>query len=149
MKSFWTRKLVVPLVLACAGTQVAPGAALRASALTLGLHESDHAHSVSLVAEEGHLHLVLSHDERGGQDPGGARHHGDPATSTSERDHVFKLTDDDAANTRPRRASFAPALAIATAVGVLRAPTPLWIVRSSPEPRARSSDFLRTVVLRL
>lgn len=136
-------------LLACVGAQILPGSALHASALTVGLHASGHAHSVALVAEEGHLHLVLSHDERGDQDQGGARHQSDRATSTSERDHVFELTADDAANTRLRRASYDPAPAIAMAVEVLPAHTPRWVLHHSLEPRTRSSDSLRTVVLRL
>jgi len=141
------RKLAVPLALACAGTHGASGSALLASTLTL--HASDHAHSVSLVPDEGHLDLVLSHDERGGHDQRVAWHHGDPAASASERDHVLHLTDDDTANTTPRRAGLAAVPAAATAVAMLPAPTLLWVRHRSPDPRARSSDFLRTVVLRL
>lgn len=143
------RKLVLPLVLACAGAQVAPGGALLASALTLGLHASDHAHSVALVPDEGSLQVVLSHDERDRQIPGAAWHPGDPGTSASGGDHVLQLTDVDDAATGPRRASLPPAPAVAAAVAAPPAPTPMWVPRPSPQPRARSSDSLRTVVLRL
>lgn len=150
MKSPCRRNLVVPLALACAGLQLAPESVLLASALTLGLHASDHAHAISLVAEEGHVHLVFSHDGRGDPDHGVAEHHGDPAaTSTSERDHVFHLANDDGANTTSRRAGATTATAAATALAVLPAPALVWVPRRSPEPRARSSDLLRTVVLRL
>jgi len=150
VKSPCIRNLVVPLALACAGLQLAPESVLLASALTLALDASDHAHSISLFADEGHVDLVLSHEELGGHHPGGAHHHGDPRSATSERDHVFHLTTaDDAANTMSRRAGLAAGPALATAIAVLPAPTRLWAPRPSPDPRARSSDFLRTVVLRL
>ncbi len=149
MKPSWVRKLVLLVVLACAWAQVAPGGMLLASSLALGLHASDHAHSVALVADAGHLHLVLSHDEQTRQDAGGASHHGDRATSAPERDHVVHLTAGDDAATATRRAGLAPAPAVATAVAVLPAPTPMWVLRPSPQPRARSSDSLRTIVLRL
>lgn len=149
MKSSWVRKRVLPFVLACAGAQVAPGGMLLASALALGLHASDHVHSFALVADAGHLHLVLSHDERSHQDAGDARHHGDPATSAPERNHVVRLTDGDDAATASRRAGLSPAPAVATAVAALPAPAPMWVPCSSPQPRARSSDSLRTIVLRL
>jgi len=138
--------MVIALALACAGAQVAPGAALLASALAL--HASDHAHSVSVVADEGHVHLVLSHDRRGHRDRASAGHHDERATATSERNHVFHFTDEDAAKTA-RRAGVAPALAAVTAVAVMPGPTPLWVLLPSLEPRARSSGSLRTVVLRL
>lgn len=143
------RKLVLPLVLACAGAQVAPGGALLASALTLGLHASDHAHSVALVADAGHLHLFLSHDERGRQDAGGASHPDDRATSAPERDHVVHLEDGESATPAARRAAPAPAPPVATVVAVLPVPTPMWVPLPSPQPRARSSDSLRTIVLRI
>ena len=143
------RKLVIPLVLACAGAQVAPGSALLARLLTLGIHRGDHAHAVALVADQGHLHLVLSHGERGGHAHGGAPKHDDRQTSPSETDHVFHVAGDDAANRTPRRADISPASPLAVAVSALPTPVPVWVLRPSPEPHARSSDPLRTVVLRL
>lgn len=149
VKSPGIRKLALPLTLVCAGTQLASGSALLASLLTLGLHDSDHAHSVSLVADEGHVHLVLSHEEQGTHHSRNTSHHGDPATTASERDHVFHLTDDDAASTTRHRPGFEPAPLLAAPVAVFPASTPSWLLRASSEPRARSSDLLRTVVLRL
>ena len=150
MKSPCIRNLVVPLALACAGLQLAPESVLLASALTLALDASDHAHSISLFADGGHVDLVLSHEDLGGHHPGNAHHHGDPTSATSERDHVFHLTTaGDAANTMLRRAGLAPSPALATAIAVLPAPATLWLLHHSLEPRARSSDSLRTVVLRL
>jgi hypothetical protein len=147
VKSRWVRKLVVPLVLAWIGAQSAPGSALLASALTFGLEANGHAHSVSLVADEGHLHLVLSHDPRGGREQG-AEHDGDLAISTAEGEHVLHLTGDDPASSPSRRAGFAPAPA-ATTLAVVTGPAPRWLLRPSPQPRARGSESLRTVFLRL
>jgi len=147
VKSSWIRKLVVPLALAWIGAQSAPGSALLASALTFGLQANGHAHSVSLVADEGHLHLVLSHDRRGGRDQGAA-HDGDLAISTTQGEHVLHLTGDDSASSPSRRAGVAPAPA-ATTLAVLTGPAPRWVLRPSPQPRARGSESLRTVFLRL
>jgi len=147
VKSSWIRKLVVPLALAWIGAQSAPGSALLASALTFGLEANGHAHSVSLVADEGHLHLVLSHDRRGGRDQGAA-HDGDLAISTTQGEHVLHLTGDDAASSPSRRAGVAPAPAART-LAVLTGPAPRWVLRPSTQPRARGSESLRTVFLRL
>jgi hypothetical protein len=147
LKSFWMRKAVVPLVIACAGLQMAPGPALLTSALILW-HTTDHAHAVSLVAEEGHVDLVLSHEGRGDRDRAPAEHHGERAASTSGSDHVFHLRVD-ATRTAPRPAGVALAPALATAVAILPASAPQWIPIPSLDPRSRSSDSLRTVVLRL
>ena len=148
MKSSWMRSLAAPVLAACAAA-VTSGSAPLVSVLTLGLHKGDHVHSVRLVAEEGHLHLILSHDEGADRDPQGAGHHGVPATSTSESDHVFHLTSDDAANTSLRRAGFTPAPAAAAVVAVLPAPTLRCLLHPSREPLARSSDSPRSIVLRL
>lgn len=148
MKPSWIRNLAVPFALACAAMQVVPGSAFLASALTLGFAASHHRHSVSLVAGEGHLHLVLSHEERADRHPEVAHHHGDPAVSASEGNHVFHLTDVEASNTTPRRTALAPAPIAIITVAWLPAPS-RRSVGPRPEPRARSSDFLRTIVLRI
>jgi hypothetical protein len=149
VSSTWTRRVVVALALVCAGAQIAPGTALFASALTLGLHASEHAHSVSLSADEGHVHLVLSHDQAGTEILADTHHRGDRALSTSGRDHVLHVSDDGAATAGPRRAGVAPAPPVATSLAVLAAPSSLWVRSLLLEPCARSSDRLRTVVLQL
>jgi hypothetical protein len=136
--------VAVLLMLACAAGQLVPG--LLTSALTLALH--GHAHSVSVVAEDGHLHLVLAHDGPGGHEHRGVPDRDDRTTSFSERDHVFELSGDDAASTRPRRAAIDPPPLLAVTLAI-HFDTPLWLLRPSPEPRARSSEHLKTVVLRL
>jgi len=142
------RKAVVSLVLVCAVLQTAPGPALLASALILG-HGTDHDHAVSLVAEEGHVHLILSHEERADRDRAPAGHHGEPTRSSSRSDHVFHLRDADATSTAPRPAGVLQAPAVVTAVAILPTPAAQWAPLPSLDPRSRSSDLLRTVVLRL
>ena len=147
MKLSRMRRLAALLTLVCAATQPAAGSALLASALTLGLHGSPHAHSVSIVAEEGHLHLVLSHDEGAHRDRGRALNHYGP--SFAESDHVFHMTGEDAAGVSPRRAALDQTPPLSMVVALPSAPMPTWDGRPSPELRVRSSDLLRTVALRL
>jgi hypothetical protein len=137
----------VLLVLACAGAQPAAGAALLASALTLWFHRAHHPHAVSVVAEDGHLHLVLSHGEGSSRDHGRVPQPDDSRSSFSEGDHVFRFGD--AAGTAPRRAALDPAPPLAMVVATPPAPAARCVLRSPPEPRPRGVDFLRTVVLRL
>ena len=144
------RKLAALLMLACAAAQPAPASALHARALTLGLHARHHAHAVSVVSEDGHFHLVLSHAaQRDSGDHRGPARPDDPQASFSESDHVLHLAGDDPVNATARRgdASQPPLLAIAVALPSV--PAPLSVFRPSPEPRARGADQLRTVVLRL
>lgn len=143
------RGLVISLALACAGAQLAPGSALLAGLLTHAIHRGDHAHAVALVAEQGHLHRVLSHDDRGDHSHAGAPQHDGRPPSPSGTDHVFHITSEDAAGTSPRRADVWPAAMIAVEVAALAAPVPLWVPTPSPDPRAHSADSLRSVVLRL
>jgi hypothetical protein len=137
----------VLLMLACAVERPVAGSGLLAAAWTLALH--GHAHSLSVVAEEGHLHLVLAHDETAGHGHGGVPHRDDRTTSFSEGDHVFHLSGDDAASTAPRRAAPDPSPPLAAMAALHFDTAPVWLCRPSPEPRARASDHLKTVVLRL
>jgi hypothetical protein len=151
-------RLVALLILTCAGAHPAGGFPLLASALTLGLHGDQHAHSFSVVAEEGHVDLVLSHlpqeprrgSGRGAHHHASTPHHDDLSNVFSEESHVFHLTGDDAASATPRRsvANAVPLLAIAV---TLPSPGPraAMLFRRSTEPRIRGVDYLRTVVLLL
>lgn len=143
------RRLVVLLALACAGAQSAAGSTLFSSALALGILGSHHAHSISVVAEQGHLHLVLSHADRDAHHPGPVSHHDDLQPVSSESDHVFEIGVDDATRTSPGRALLDPGAPIATIVGAPFVAAQSAVRRSPPEPRARGVDDLRTVVLRL
>jgi len=141
------RKLAVLLMLGCAGVQSAAGPALIASAPTLGLHGSHHAHSVAAVAAEGHVHLVLSHGVGVEHDDGAVAPTGVALTSFSEGDHVFDI--DETTNATPRRAALDPAPPLAMGIATPVVPVPRWVLRSPPEPHALGVDHLRTVVLRL
>ena len=143
------RTLVLSLVLACAGAQLAPGSALLASLLTHGSQLGDHSHAVALVTDHGHHDLVLSHVESGGRALGDAPEHEHRPAGPSGTDHVIHITGDDASNPPPRRAANGAVATLAVAVAVLPAPVPVWAPRPSPEARAHGSDPLRTVVLRL
>lgn len=145
------RKLVLPLVLACAWVQLLPPSPVLVSLLMLAIHRSDHAHTVSLVADEGHLHYVLSHGERGAHAHQGAPHHGDRATPSSEKDHTVHVAGGDAHSATPRRVghpSVSPS-AVAVAFALLPTSSATSLLRRSPEPHTRSSDTLRATVLRL
>lgn len=143
------RWLAALLMLVWASAQPPAGSALLVSALAIALHGSDHAHAVSLVPDEGHTHVVLSHVEGDSHEHGEAPRHDESKTSFSEADHVFHLTGGDAANATARRVTLdiLPPLAIAVAVPFASAPT--WILRASRDPSSRIPDQLRAVVLRL
>jgi hypothetical protein len=143
----WIWKRTVLLALACAGAQLGAGSAVVAGVATLGRHGIGHEHSVSILAEDGHLHLVLSHVEPAEHDHEPAAHGDDPHSTCSNADHVFHL--DSADNATLRRAMFDPAPALAVSVDVLPALAPRQLSVLPPEPRARGVDHLRTVVLRL
>lgn len=142
----FTRKLGALLMLACAAVQPAAASAPLASALALALHRGDHAHSVAVVPEDGHLHIVLSHGQGDGHQDEGVSHSGHALTSYSA-DHVFHLAEADSATIR--RAALDPAPPLAMAAALPLRPAPLVVVRPRPEPRARGADPLSTVVLRL
>src|SRR5262245_32210279 len=151
------RTLILSLALACVGMQVAPGSAFLAGLLAHEIHGGDHTHAVALVADQGHLHVVLSHDQTSGEGHGDAPRHDDRPTSgagkdhaspsRSEKDHVFHVASADASNTPPRRSDLRPASAVA--VAALPALAPTWFPRVWPEPRAHDAVRLRTIVLRL
>jgi hypothetical protein len=147
VRSSWLRTCIVSLVLA-AGLQIAPGQTLLAGVLLLE-HATDHAHTVSLVPEEGHVHLVLSHERPGDEDRAPAEHHNATTQSASEGDHVVHIGDLRATSTPPRPSGVPPTPTITTAVAMLSAPAARLPLLPSLDPHSRSSDALRTVILRL
>jgi hypothetical protein len=141
------RTLALSLALACAASQLAPGSAFLASLLTDAIHRGDHAHAVALVADEGHIDLVLSHGETDDAAHEDAPLHDDRHASSTETNHVLHITADDGANTTPRRADIRPAATVA--IAALPATVPIRVPALSLEPRAHGADPLRTVVLRV
>ncbi len=134
------RVLAALLTFSCTVTQSATGSPLRTGALAFGLH--DHEHSVSILADRGHVDLVLSHDESGhdhdAPPPDGPRW-------LSESDHVVHLASDDGEATLRRGAVPPPTLSHAAPFPV---PAVARIFLPAPEPRARGAHHLR-IVLRL
>lgn len=138
------RVLGAILVLACAAGP-ASSSPLLSSALALGLHVHDHAHAVSVLFDDGHADLVLSHP------------HAHPAPDHSEglglvvsaaehHDHVVHVAVGDSAH--PRRA----APIHVTLVGFSYAPRvlpPPPFRRESSAPRAPIAAVSSPVVLRL
>jgi hypothetical protein len=149
VKPTQNRVLAVYLLLGCAIAQPALGSSLLASALALGIHGSDHGHSVALRSDGHHLDVVVSHREHAAHDAGEVPQNHDHSAGVAEGDHVVHIAAGDVANTRVRRALLdaSPALAISPAL-------PAAVARGlahfrSFEPRARGVDHLRTIVLRL
>jgi hypothetical protein len=135
------RRLSALLMLVCAGAQVSPAAGFLASVLTLRL--SDHAHSVSVVSQGGHLHLVLAHPGGSPHRPEGAPHPGHLPGAFSEGEHVFHISGDEATTSASRRPSVSP-IAVALPAAPARPVVPVaWA------PRTRAIDPQRPVVLRL
>ena len=149
MKSSRMRKLAVLLMLACAGAQPALGETLIASALALGIHASDHAHSVALRSDGSHLAIVLSHGEHAAPDQRRAAQGPEHLAGVSERDHVVHFTASETANANPRRALLDAAPVLASTLALATPAAPAWAPAHSHEPRARGVDHLRTIVLRL
>ena len=161
MSTRWIRTLGPAVALAFATVQLAPGGLVLASVLTLVHQSGDHTHAVSLVAEAGHLEVVLSHDGDGHHHdaPASHPHHPDaderrssPAGQPGEdtdRDHVVRTNEPDAADSNVRRTTPSPA---PLAVPVLATPA-AWTPQQPPclplQPRARSSDASRKIALRL
>jgi hypothetical protein len=144
------RKVTALLMLASVATQPAAGSMLATGALLIVLHGSHHAHAISIVSEDGHRHLVLSHDTAGSFDDNrGAVDTDSPAPSFSESEHIFHFASDDPVNTAARRRDAAPAPVVAIAAAPPFASAPVAGFRFSLEPRASGADHLRTVVLRL
>lgn len=139
------RKLAVLLMLAC--VQPATGAVLIAGARMFGPHESRQRHSVSVVVEEGHLHLVVSHDARAEHDHASVLPAECTRASFSEADHVFHLAGaDNALSRRAPLQSMPPPALLAVSLHALG---PHGVLLRPPGPRARGADHPRTVVLRL
>ncbi len=146
MKRTSMRAAMIVCALACMGARVAPASALVAGALTLGLHADDHAHTVTLVVDENHVDVVVSHVEPVDD---AAHPHGDPEASGSDDAHVLHLSEDDAALTGPRRDG--------VSIGHVVSPRALYLPRLEsatrsipfPQRRVRPFETSKTIVLRV
>jgi hypothetical protein len=140
-----SRRSTALLVVVCAAAQAAPAGPVLAVLLSFALHAGPHAHDVTYVADQGHAHLVLSH--------GGDRDHHEIAppdlhdhAGSLSGDHVFDIANEDAGSAPSRRAE-SPAPAIVSVDVASTRPARPAIPRPAPEPRARGTGLLTTVVL--
>jgi hypothetical protein len=146
VKSFAVGRLAALLIGLCAVAQSGGGSELLAGAVSLGFHGHHHAHSASIVSEDGHLHLVLSHSEDG-HSGRGAPHDG-RLGELSGSDHVLHLVTDEPTTTS-RRSDLAFAAAIAASPAVSAPFFARSVLRSPVDQRARGSGSPRPIVLRL
>jgi hypothetical protein len=146
MKSFAVGRLAALLMGLCAAAQSAGGSELLAGAVSLGLHAHDHGHSASIVSEDGHVHLVLSHSEDGNSAKG--TQHERRLGRFSDRDHVLHITAEGPTTTTSRRSDLG-FTAVATCPAVSSPFFAKPALRSPLDQRARSSAPPRPVVLRL
>lgn len=140
------RKLGALLIWVCAAMQPAAASASLAGALTMLLHGYDHAHAIAVVADDGHVDLVLSHEHEADASHR-APHSEDAFHPLSEGDHVLHMNDSDDATARRIGLDPSPALEIPAAVPP--APDPVVVGRAAPHVRIADNDSLGTVVLRL
>ena len=149
MKSSRLGKFCVLLMLFCAGAQPALGSSLIASALALGIDANDHAHSVVLHSDGGHIDVVLTHGKRGAHEHGGAPSDHDHPASFSDTDHVVHVAGCDAARATARRANLQAPLALAASPVRPVVVAPVWSPSRSLAPRTHGVAQQRTIVLRL
>ncbi len=120
-----------------------------AAVVVLGAYSHGHEHTMSLIGEDGHLHLVLSHPGEGDdhRHPTPQRsHHGEYA---SGGDHVFDLAEAMAsASPRPRTAPDDGFALLPSAVPISEPVLERVVQRRAAAPRLRA-QLLRSVVLRL
>ena len=143
------RRICASLMLACALVQPAFSSVLLASAVTLALHGRDHAHSVALVSDDGHLDLVLSHADRSEDACRREPVHAHPHASPVPADHVIHVASDDATSTRSRKLSIDTAPPLAAPIASLPFPASLPAYDAPEQPRIRGAERIRTVVLQL
>jgi hypothetical protein len=139
------RRLACSLAVLAAVAQL-PASAVLAGALHLMI--APHGHSLSVQVDDGHVDLVLSHQQQEARRSHGSESHLH-ALAGAEGSHVVHLASDDAARDSVRRS------------GSIHAPlasVPSLAHRSSREPAASaapvrspvfSSPLLKTIVLRI
>jgi hypothetical protein len=140
------RRLTALLALACAGLEPATGLPLFVSALEL--HRDDHAHSLAVVSDVGHVDVVVSHAEDGHHERAAAAGE-DLAPASSDGDHVYHITSSDLPNATQRRVDLAMLPAPALRVALPFAPGMASAERGWSAPHACTFDHLSTVVLRI
>jgi hypothetical protein len=142
MRARRLRRLTAVVALVCAALEPAPGITLFVSAFD---QRSDHAHSLRVVSDVGHVDVVLSHAAESRELPADAGP--ELAADPSQRDHVYHITTSDLSTATSYRA--APALHAAPAFATA-------FVSASPRRALSRSlrgahvlDPLSTIVLRI
>jgi hypothetical protein len=108
---------------------------------------ASHEHALSVLADAGHVDLVLTHATR----ESGERHHASEphATVRTDDSHVVHLASTDAAFDSMRRASHVPAPTASILPPLSWQPRRAATLARRTETPARASPLLRTVVLRI
>lgn len=135
------RRWVALLLLAFTAPSPAFAAIPIASAIVLGLHEGEHGHSLLVVGDDSHRHLVLAHDDE--------CQFSEEREAFSHPDHVVELAWEGVGSAASRRATPELSAAIAPSPAFRAAPAPASAPRRHAEVRALGFDPVRTVVLRL
>jgi len=110
---------------------------------------ASHGHEVSVLADSGHLDLVLSHATSEVSDGPHASERHLHAVPDSQGAHVVHLTSSDVARDSMRRGGAADARVASLAPPLLVNPPPVAAPARSLERLAYASVPLRTVVLRI
>jgi hypothetical protein len=125
-----SKRLACTLALLLGAMQPLLSSPARAVAI---LASHGHGHEVSVVADAGHVDLVLSHVPKAHARHGAERHlH---AVAASEGEHVLHLTGADPGRDSSRRVADAPVVGFA------------WHDARSPEPRAHTASMRERVTL--
>jgi hypothetical protein len=135
------RRWVALLLLAFTTPSPAFAAIPIASAIALGLHEGEHVHSLLVIGEDSHRHLVLVHDDE--------CQFSEEREALSHPDHVVELGCSGVASAASRRAAPDLPAAIDPSLAFRLAPAPMSAPRRYTEVPAPPFDPVRTVVLRL
>jgi hypothetical protein len=142
------RLSVSGLVLALAIAQLALAhVGVFVSALALGFQAHGHGHAVTLVADAGHVDVVLHHE---GEPPGHAPGESSPwAVGAHDGDHVVHMASGDGSREGARRAGPAHAALLLAPASLVPPAGPTLPPASTSDTAGTAAAHLRTVVLRV
>jgi hypothetical protein len=146
VKSSLPRRLACSLAVVCGLLQPLLGSGTLFGALAL---VASHGHALSVLADAGHVDLVLTHATLESEEE---HHASEPHVHASVRtddSHVVHLASTDAACDSMRRASHAPAPTACILPPLSSQPRRAATLARRAETPARASPLLETVVLRI